>query len=323
MPVSSGALLQEFPIRSIDAIGYRYAKPTNAFFPGVNRDLSPGFADVDASSQAAVIISDATTGIYAYSTKGKLVAKIISGLSGPEGMTGTKTGSFYVANTTSSNVLLYKNDYKTVLATLTDPYEYPVDVSYEETTGMVGVANSTSTSDGAGTVSFYARGKTRPCVTVGNSAWGRVYFDAFDSKGNLFVNGLSTSGSTLVGEVTGGCKAKTITTLKLGTPIAFPGAVQITKNDDIAILNSVYSTISTYKPPVNGSLGPPITTPLNGMTFPASFAFTSTGKRLWTADMASVVADDYTYPVGGVPIFGFSGSPSEPAGIVVTPLDAP
>jgi hypothetical protein len=326
MMASPASVLHDAPYGSIDARSRRNADPASALFRkgygAPEPDMSSGFADVDAAATAAIVVSDSgTNDVYAFSTKGKLVAKI-TGFSEPEGMAATKAGSFYVANTVASNVLLYENDYKTKIATLSDPSEYPIDVSYEATTGIVGVAN-VSMSGGTGSVSFYAKGKTTPCVTVGNPAWESVYFDAFDSRGDLFVDGVGTSGKALVGEVVGGCQAKTIATLNVGSAILDPGGIQVTKADDIAILDG--ASIRTYKPPVKGSLGTPIaTTELNGASSPVSFAFTSTGKDLWTADAGLPGSEEYAYPAGGSPIATITGSGlTEPIGIVVTPIEVP
>jgi hypothetical protein len=297
--------------------------PTSVLRAGVYRiskpDSSPGFADIDATGKAAIIVS-ADDNIYVFSPKGKVIAKI-AGVSG--GLAGTKAGDFYVTNTAHNSILLYKSDYKTLLATLSDPNEFPVAVSYEETTGVVGVTNIVSTSNGPGTVSIYAEGKTTPCATVGNPAWVRVYFDAFDSKGDLFVDGEDRAGKTVVGEITGGCKANSIAPLKVGNVIAFPGAVQVTKTDDVAVSDQEGGSIYTYKPPVQGSLGAPIaTTPLTGSSDVIAFAFGSNGKDLWTADAVLGVADEYAYPAGGSPVFGIAGL-TAPDGIVVMPVDVP
>jgi hypothetical protein len=328
-PVSPAAVMRDALSRSIGASSGRNADPTSVLLPGVERasrpDRSAGFADVDAAAKAALIVSDSGTGdVDVFSTKGKVVATI-TGFAEPQGMTGTKAGSFYVANTAASNIPLYRNDYKTLIATLSDPNEYPVDVSYEESAGVVAVTNIVSTSNGAGSVSFYAKGKTTPCVTIGSSAWHNLYFDAFDSKGNLFIDGLDNSGNGLVGEIAGGCSAKTITTLKLGNSVAFPGPIQVTNKDDIVIDDQGTTTIYTYKPPVKGSLGKPIaTTPLGGASDPTAFAFTSSGKDLWTVDAGLDTLDEYAYPAGGSPVTGLHDLGFVlPIGIVVTPVEAP
>ncbi len=173
-------------------------------------------------------------------------------------------------------------------------------------------------------MSFYGTGKTTPCKTVSNSTWSRVYFGAFDSKGNLFVDGSDANGNVLVGEVTGDCKATTITTLKVGNAIAFPGGIQITNDDDVAIEDQEGAAIYTYKPPANGSLGKPIaTTPLKGASDPVTFAFTSTGTDLWTSDAGLIAADEFAYPKGGSPIASIKASLSEPIGVAVIPAEVP
>ncbi len=90
----------------------------------VKPDLSAGFADADAKSTASILISDAgTNDVYAYTTAGKLVATV-TGFDEPQGMFATKAGNFYVANTQSSDVLLYSGNFNQV-ATLNDPAGLP------------------------------------------------------------------------------------------------------------------------------------------------------------------------------------------------------
>lgn len=325
MPAAPNALMHQSVSRSIDSSSRRNAAPESVLRPDVVRvskpDLSPGFVTPDAF-KAAVIVSDVgTNDVVAFSAAGKVVATL-TGFSEPQGLASTKAGSFYIANTGDSNIPLYSSAFK-LTATLKDPNQYPAGVSYDETTGVVGVTNIISTSDGPGTVSFYAKGKTTPCKTVGNSDWGRVYFAAFNAKGVLFVDGEDTSGNVLVGEVTGGCNAKTITTLKTSNAIEFPGGVQVTKSGDIAIDDQEGYAVYTYKPPVKGSLGTPVsTTPLSGASDPVTYAFTSTEKDLWTADAGLEAAEEYAYTAGGSPVKADTGL-SEPIGVAVTPVEVP
>jgi hypothetical protein len=327
MPAAPASLMHQPASRSLESSTRRNADPASVLRPDVVRvskpDLSPGFADIDAAAKGAIIVSDAgTNDVYVYSAAKKLVATI-TGFDEPQGLAGTKAGSFYVANTAASTIPLYKNDYKTVIATLQDPGEYPAGVGYDETTGTVGVTNIISTSDTAGSVSFYAKGKTKPCKTVSNSSFEEVYFGAFDAKGDFFVSGFSTSGTVLIGEVVGGCNAKTITPLKISNSIEFPGGVQVTKAGDIAIDDQEGFAIYTYKPPVKGSLGKPVsTTPLTGSGDPVSYSFTSTEKDLWTADAADADANEFAYPKGGSPVTSITGL-TEPIGVVVTPVEIP
>jgi hypothetical protein len=325
MPAAPNALMHQPVTRSIDAISRRNAAPESVLRPSVLRvskpDLSPGFVSPDAF-KAAVIVSDVgTNDVYAYSAAGKVVATL-TGFSEPQGLASTKAGSFYIANTGDSNIPLYNSSFKKV-TTLKDPNQYPAGVSYEETSGAVAVTNIISTAGGAGSVSFYAKGKTTPCKTVSNSDWARIYFDAFNAKGTLFIDGEDPNGDVLVGEITGGCNAKAITTLKTSNAIEFPGGVQVTKSGDIAIDDQEGYAVYTYKPPVKGSLGTPVsTTALSGASDPVTYAFTSTEKDLWTADAGLEAAEEYAYTAGGSPLKAESGL-TEPIGVATTPVEVP
>jgi hypothetical protein len=326
MPASPNALVHQPVSRSMDSSSRRNADPLSVLRPDVYRaskpDLSIGFVDPDTAPKVAVIISDSgTNDVYGFSSTGKLVSTL-TGFNEPQGMGGTKAGSFYVANTGDSNIILYSSAFKKV-ATLNDPNQYPVAAAYEETTGIVGVTNIISTSDGPGSVSFYAKGKTTPCKTVSSTNWGRVYFGAFNTKGTLFIDGEDPSGNVLVGEVTGGCSAKTITTLKVSNAITFPGGVEVTKTGDIAIGDQSGAAVYTYKPPIKGSLGAPVTTtPLTGASDDVTFSFTSTLKDLWTADAGLAAGEEYAYTAGGSPVKGISGL-SLPIGVIATPVEVP
>ncbi len=79
--------------------------------------------------------------------------------------------------------------------------------------GVVGVTNYCklpSCANNTGSVAFYAHNSTTPCATVTDPNFLYMLWDAFDGKGNLYINGQDSSGNTLVGEITGGCKAKKV-----------------------------------------------------------------------------------------------------------------
>jgi hypothetical protein len=286
------------------------------------RDLSAGFADPDASSTATVIISDAEADdVYAYSAD-KLVATI-TGFSEPQGLAANTAGDIYIADTVNSRVVEYKNDYKTKLATFTDANQYPAGVDIDNTTGVLGVTNIISTADGDGSVSFYAKGKTsKPCKTVTNSNWARVYFGAFGPSGNFFVDGEGVNGDVLVGEVKGECSATTITTLTTSNAIEFPGGVQVDAKGNILVDDQEGFVIYAYKAPVGTKLGAPVaTTALNGAGDPVTFSLNKAETTVWTADASLVEGLAYRFPAGGSKVNSIAGPPFEqPIGVVVTPL---
>jgi hypothetical protein len=280
------------------------------------------FVRPDASSTATVIISDAEADdVYAYSAD-KLVATI-TGFSEPQGLAANTAGDIYIADTVNSRVVEYKNDYKTKLATFTDANQYPAGVDIDNTTGVLGVTNIISTADGDGSVSFYAKGKTsKPCKTVTNSNWARVYFGAFGPSGNFFVDGEGVNGDVLVGEVKGECSATTITTLTTSNAIEFPGGVQVDAKGNILVDDQEGFVIYAYKAPVGTKLGAPVaTTALNGAGDPVTFSLNKAETTVWTADASLVEGLAYRFPAGGSKVNSIAGPPFEqPIGVVVTPL---
>jgi hypothetical protein len=285
-------------------------------------DHSGGFVKPNASSKGAVFISDLELGdIFVFDEAGNPEA-IIAGLSEPQGIGADLYGDVYVTNTNTSQVLVYGPDYKTVKKTLSDPGQYPVDVKYDAQTGLVGVTNITNTSGGPGSVSFYAKNATTPCVTVANKNWTAIYFGAFDATGNFFIDGQTSSGSVLVGVVQGGCSAFSITTLTIGNTINFPGGVQVTPSNQIAIADQSADSIFTYNHPVGNSLGNPVdVTSLTGASDPVEFAI-SRGGSLWTADAGLSSAVKYAYPAGGSAKMTIKGL-KLPIGAAVNPLLVP
>jgi len=180
------------------------------------------------------------------------------------------------------------------------------------------VTNILTTSGGPGSVSFFNKSGTL-LTTLSNANFAKVLFDAFDAKGNLYIDGTNASGAFVAGEVVGGVGGTAIAVLTTGNSVGFPGGIAISSAGKIALDDQQNVTIFTYNAPVNGSLGMPIaTTPLAGAGDPISFAFTRTNRRIWVADAARGLssgstasapgkppkvlvssADKYRYPKGG------------------------
>lgn len=292
--------------------------PSTPLSPAVERPQAVRIAEPDAAAKASLIVSDAGTNtVDVFSTTGKLLATI-TGLSEPQGLSSDSAGDVYIANTAGSNVPVYKSDDKTLKSTLSDPNEYPADVDVS-TAGVVGVTNLISTSGGSGSVSFYAKDTTTPCVTVASSAWTRIYFGAFDRAGNFYIDGENSSGSVLLGIVSGGCAATSITTLKTTISIQVPGAVAVTPADKLVVSDG---TIFTFDLPQKGVLGPPIAkTKIKGAGAASAIAFTASGNDLWTISSQAL---EYAYPTGGSPVkhVALAGL-LQPIGLLVTPFAQP
>jgi hypothetical protein len=169
---------------------------------------------IESSGRNLLALSDRSADdVFILGARG-FYAMLTTGLSQPQGLAFDTTGTLYIANTNDSQVLEYRKPYTRKSATLSDSGQYPAGVAVASD-GAVGVTNIISTAGGPGSVSVYAKGATTPCATVSNSSFARVYFDAFDNSGNLYVDGTDASEHFVVGEVTGECAAPSIAPLSI------------------------------------------------------------------------------------------------------------
>ena len=177
------------------------------------------FMDARAAGKPLIFVSDAANGvvdIYPQAGKSQKMAGQITGLTQPQGITTDKNGDLYVANTNSSNVLVYAPPYTGApKMTIPDTGEFPADVAVSSA-GVVAVTNICNAPKcrlNTGNVVLYAKGSTKSCATVtySGSNFTRVMFAEFDKKGVLYIDGMNSGYQTSFGLVTGGCDATTIT----------------------------------------------------------------------------------------------------------------
>jgi len=235
------------------------------------------------------IFVSANNVVNIYDASGKQLGQL-TGFSGPQGLATDGKGNLYVADTGNTRIQIYAPPYTKMPKTLSDPGQNPVGVSVLNSGEFVAVMNI------GGSVTLYKDGKAGPPIPV-----GRMYFCAFDAKGDLYVDGLNSSGGVEVGEIanltTGGKKLKTLT---YEGSMLFPGGVQVTTDGKIAILDQEAASIYTFNPPVKGSLGPPVvTTTLIGSSDPVAFVFTKSNRDLWDVDAGLGQVDEFAYPTGG------------------------
>ena len=289
--------------------------------------IAPQDANTNAESADQVIVSDSFANtVSVFDGKGRLQTRLEKGINAPFGLTTDSAGNLYVANSQDANVLVYSQPYKSVSLTLKEPGRYPLDVAVSKT-GLVGVMDATAPS-GPGNVTFYKKGSTSACANVSDTNWNEMSFGAFDASGNLFVDGVDREGDPLVGEVSGGCAATSVTTLRVGNTMSGVAGVQVV-HGNILILNQNYGSfapeIYTYAPPSGGSLGSPIaTTKLSGGIEMEGFAMTRDDRDLWIAHSDVAYGRiEYTYP-GGRFVKSFNEHDLVTAyGIAVNPAASP
>jgi hypothetical protein len=291
-------------------------------------------SEIDAKGGASIIVSDASDDVVdIFNGAGKQTAQL-TGFSQPQGLALDASGNLYVADTGNSRIQVYAAGFKGTPTTINDPGESPASVTIDSK-GNLGVTNILTTGGGPGSVSFFNKGGTL-LATLSNANFAKVIFDAFDDKGNLYIDGTNASGAFVAGEVVGGVSGNAITILATGNSVGYPGGIAISSTGKIALDDQKNVTIFTYNPPVSGSLGTPVaTTPLTGAGDPISFAFTRTNKHIWVADAARPAspastpgrppkvlvssADRYRYSKGGASrkdiLFNHG---AQPDGIVLT-----
>lgn len=257
-------------------------------------------AGVNALHGNQTFVADAATAtVTVWGANGQLNAILFDGITAnPKGLATDAAQDLYIANLGLSNVNIYAKPYTSIKLTLNDAEELTQDVATDKK-GLVAVTNYLTVSLQPGSVSFFAKNSAQPCKTVQDSKWITFVNDAFDASGNLFIDGQDASGTTLVGEVSGGCHATSITTLSLGNTISYPGGVQVS-HGNILVGDVDQQTIDTYAPPSGGSLGSPIVvTKLAGAETPVTFAMEESGRNVRTADpYPHIDAALYKYPKG-------------------------
>jgi hypothetical protein len=322
-PMAPGSAEQntEATSLSVEGQGLPHRRVANGVWPPNRTRLpvtTPSFMDPAVVSKPLVFVGEYSLNsvdIYLQTGKNKMVGQI-TGLSEPDGLTADTAGNVYVANFSGSNVQVYAPPYTGAPAlTLNDTGNGPVGLAVSAQ-GIVAVANCTAPSclNGSYSVAFYAKNSTTPCATVvaDPTKFSYLSYPAFDHKGKLYVTGGYDSGSkyvTVVGEVKGGCNAKTIGLLKTNNTIRLATGIQVGKDNRIAIEDSCSGSCSsyiyTYDAPVKGSLGTPVsTTTLKNPRTVVGFAFVASGKNLYTAEWntsSSDIAGEYDYPAGGAP----------------------
>jgi hypothetical protein len=291
VPAASSAFSPQSASAQSTSVGHQVSQSSSVLRPDVpelhsNRPAAAFVSnEINAKGGASVIVSDASDSVVdIFNGKGVQTAQL-TGFSEPQGLALDTAGNLYVADTNNSRIQVYAAGFKSAPTTINDSGEFPASVAVDSK-GNLGVANLFTTSDGPGSVSFFNKNGTL-LTTLSNAEFGKVFFDAFDDKGNLYLDGTNASGAFVAGEVVGGVKGNAITVLTTGNSVGFPGGIAVSLTGKIALDDQENLAIYTYNAPVKGSLGMPIaTTPLAGAGDPISIAFTPADKDIWVADAA-------------------------------------
>jgi hypothetical protein len=248
---------------------------------------------------------------------------LYTGLDAPVGIATDAAETLYVANAIDNNILIYPKPYKSYDRVLTDFGAQPLDVAVSRT-GIVAVTNPSDTTNGGyGSVSIYAKGASTPCVKLSNPGWKEIGYDAFDKAGNIFINGINTAFTkVLIGEISGGCKAKAIRNVSIGNALEGVGGIQI-YDGKMLVLDPAGVTLYSYNLPVKGSTGLPVArTLMSHLILPTTFAMLVGDPTLWVSDEYGSVVDQFAYPSGS-PLKALDDGLIAPFGVAVNPAQNP
>lgn len=208
---------------------------------------------------------------------GMLVSPDVSGNIGVDSL-----GNVYITGRDSADIEVFPKGSSTILKTLSDPGERPIDVAIAGD-GTVYVASSQNLNGGNGSVAVFQSGVLKRIISDPN--FHQVSSVAIDEHHLLIVCWINGG--------TGGCdefpsaKGSGISVIS-GAGI-FPGGVKFDKNENIVIENN--SSLQVY-PPSGGS--PCNTIPLQNS--PLFFAFDRSQTHFFYADRNNDAIVEETYP---------------------------
>jgi hypothetical protein len=154
------------------------------------------------------------------------------GFNEPQGECADSRGDVYVTNTGTSQIYVYPPASGTLLETINDPGGFPVGCAVGPE-GELAVTNIFSSSYGPGSISLYNGSNTIPTI-ITSPSFENMYFDGFDAKNNLFVDGLNPSGVFQLGKLPSGSNTITPITVS-GASIEYPGGVQVTAGPKVNV----------------------------------------------------------------------------------------
>jgi hypothetical protein len=226
----------------------------------------------------------------------------------------------FVTDQIGERIVEYAHGGTTPIEVLPAAAEHPLGCAVDPTTGNLAVTTfgSGGTSTG-GNLAIYPHAKGTP-TTYTDPDVLRYYLCGYDTKGDLYVDGLSSGrGSFVLAELPKG--NGTFTNISLNQSISLPGGVQW-DGKYLAVADQDASVI--YQFTISGGSGTEVhATPLGS---PASdvFQFYIDGKTVIAPNDYSVGSKTasnvlyYHYPAGGTPTRTITNIVHAPRGVVVS-----
>jgi len=210
--------------------------------------------DVKRAPRLLFISDDSTQDVYIFTMPAMQLKGTLTGFNAPQGMCTDKQGNIWIVNTGTAQGLKYSRTGKQ-LGSVSDPSGTPVGCAVNPTNGDLALSDILGSS-GAGGIEIYHKGSGSP-TRYSNPSQFEYFFPAYDTDGNLYVDGLSyPTVAVVISELPSG--KDTMRTINYsGGTIGFPGGVnwdrvrgQLVVNDQEC--QAVYSSC-VYQLTVSGS----------------------------------------------------------------------
>lgn len=178
--------------------------------------------DVKRAPRLLFVSDDDYNEVFIFTMPAMAVKGVLSGFSEPQGMCSDKQGNIWVANTGTSQGLKY-NRTGTLLATVSDPYGYPVGCAVNPTNGDLALTDIFDFS-GAGGVVVYPGGSGSG-TRYSNPSQYEYFFAAYNDDGDLYTDGFSYPSFVFtISELPAGSSSMHTVSYSGGT-VYFPGGV--------------------------------------------------------------------------------------------------
>lgn len=301
---------------------------TSVKAPKMRRDTGKSHVSPDAklAHRLLFVSDDSTYDVYIFSLPKMALKGTLTGFDDPQGMCSDKSGNIWITNTESQDIVQYSRT-GTLLSTLSDPNGYPVGCAVNKANGDLAVTNIFDYPSGNGSVNVYANATGTPTV-YSNPSQTENFFDAYDSSGNLYVDGFGNSGFSL-SELPSGSSTMSTVNISGGT-IYFPGGMNWGKATGLIVgdqgCNDTFGSC-LYEVSVSGSTGTitgsaPLTNYDGGACDVVQGTISPHGKYFY-GECALITtgtggtADRWAYPAGDTPT-NYSTSVTSPIGAAIS-----
>lgn len=230
--------------------------------PGVAaQDGARSWMSADAASSDLMYVTNLTAAqVNVYSYPKVAPMGTLTGMGVPHGMCTDKAGDVFViaGGDAGTSIVEFAHGGTTPLRTLADPGYFAQSCAVDPMTGTLAVTNSSRNFSqmppGPGSVALYAHGKGRPTIVTDKSDLYTYSYDAYDNKGNLYVDGMNFKNQIFEFAVIRAGTKKFIN-ITLNSTLNIPGGV-LWDGQYLAVGNqNIYGPDEVYRFSIHGRIG--------------------------------------------------------------------